>query len=145
MKEDFPEKGGNQCVACVKKWHADHYQKPHIKAQRAEQGKLFRINNKEKAQVYDLKSRLKTKYNLSLEEYAEMLERQGGGCAICGGKDPKRKGALRLFVDHCKVTGEVRGLLCHPHNIMLGQAEDKPEVLRSAALYLEKSRKKNVA
>lgn len=46
------------------------------------------------------------------EEYAAMLERQGGGCAICGAT-PKTR---RLHVDHDHRTGGVRGLLCHRCN-----------------------------
>lgn len=46
------------------------------------------------------------------EEYAAMLERQGGGCAICGAR-PKTR---RLHVDHDHATGKVRGLLCHRCN-----------------------------
>ncbi len=45
-------------------------------------------------------------------EYAAMLDRQGGGCAICG-TTPKTR---RLNVDHDHRTGAVRGLLCHRCN-----------------------------
>jgi Autographiviridae endonuclease VII len=46
------------------------------------------------------------------DEYALLLEVQGGGCAICGAK-PKTR---RLHVDHDHKTGKVRGLLCHRCN-----------------------------
>jgi hypothetical protein len=46
------------------------------------------------------------------EQYEAMLERQGGGCAICGAT-PKTR---RLHVDHEHRTGRVRGLLCHRCN-----------------------------
>ena len=46
------------------------------------------------------------------DEYARLLEAQGGGCAICGAK-PKTR---RLHVDHDHKTGKVRGLLCHRCN-----------------------------
>jgi hypothetical protein len=49
---------------------------------------------------------------VSDEDYAAMLEAQGGGCAICGAK-PKTR---RLHVDHDHATGKVRGLLCHRCN-----------------------------
>jgi hypothetical protein len=45
---------------------------------------------------------------ISEDEYAELLERQGGVCAICG-NPPKTR---RLSVDHNHRTGKVRGLLC---------------------------------
>ncbi len=49
---------------------------------------------------------------VSDDEYARLLEAQGGGCAICGAK-PKTR---RLHVDHDHKTGKVRGLLCHRCN-----------------------------
>src|SRR5690348_4757006 len=46
------------------------------------------------------------------EQYTAMLERQEGGCAICG-SPPKTR---RLHVDHDHRTRRVRGLLCHRCN-----------------------------
>ena len=46
------------------------------------------------------------------DDYARLLEAQGGGCAICGAT-PKTR---RLHVDHDHATGMVRGLLCHRCN-----------------------------
>ena len=74
-------------------------------------------------------------YGLTLEGYFDLLQKQRGGCAICGspgGPDDKR-----LHVDHCHETGGVRGLLCSPCNVTLGMFRDDPERLRAAADYLE--------
>jgi hypothetical protein len=65
------------------------------------------------------------------DEYARMLEAQGGGCAICGAK-PKTR---RLHVDHDHATGKVRGLLCHRCNRALPTWIDE-RWLYSAANYL---------
>jgi hypothetical protein len=46
------------------------------------------------------------------ELYFEMLERQGGHCALC----PATPKTRRLHVDHDHKTGAVRGLLCHRCN-----------------------------
>lgn len=48
---------------------------------------------------------LKHRYNLTVEQYDAMLEKQDGKCAVCG-----RSGTL--YVDHDHDTGVVRGLLC---------------------------------
>lgn len=56
----------------------------------------------------------------------------GDGCDVCG----SRTG--RMVIDHCHVTGIVRGLLCNPCNLVLGAVGDDPERLRSLALYLER-------
>jgi hypothetical protein len=65
------------------------------------------------------------------DEYARMLEAQGGGCAICGAR-PKTR---RLHVDHDHATGKVRGLLCHRCNRAL-PTWVTVEWLRKAAAYL---------
>ena len=69
---------------------------------------------------------------MSLRDYDLMLARQRGVCAVCG-EQPAR----RLCVDHCHVTGKVRGLLCSPCNLAIGQLKDSPARLRKAAAYVE--------
>lgn len=80
-------------------------------------------------------------YGISEEDYQRMVEAQGGLCAICNRPERmKFKGALkRLAVDHCHMTGDVRGLLCHACNCAIGKLGDAPDLLRAAANYLEKS------
>jgi Recombination endonuclease VII len=85
------------------------------------------------------KHRLRCNYGISLEEYDAMLARQGGVCAICKKKPAKGK---PLCVDHCHVTGEVRGLLCHKCNSVLAFGNDDPDILRAAIAYLQAAREK---
>lgn len=73
------------------------------------------------------------KYNLSLDEYNSTLKEQDGLCALCFGPPDDE----RLYVDHCHVTGRVRGLLCRRCNLTLGFARDDPELLRRMAIYVE--------
>jgi len=75
-------------------------------------------------------------YGITYEEYEQMVEDQGGGCAICG-KTESEEGR-RLPIDHCHTTGKVRGVLCAKCNQALGMFRDDPELLRNAAQYLEK-------
>jgi hypothetical protein len=62
----------------------------------------------------DRKYRLKKLYGLTVEQYDEMLKRQGGVCYICH-RRPKRNRKLAVDHDH-KHKGRpidaVRGLLC---------------------------------
>ena len=81
-------------------------------------------------------ARLKHKYGITGEQYAEMLEAQGGVCAICGRECQSRN---RLAVDHCHETGKVRGLLCAHCNRALGMLGDSVNVLTAAVRYLERS------
>lgn len=73
-------------------------------------------------------------YGLVLEDYFRLHDAQNGRCYICQ-KKPKA-GGPRLSVDHCHRTGEVRGLLCHPCNSMLGYFHENIEVFARAAEYL---------
>lgn len=71
-------------------------------------------------------------YGITLEQYWALYEAQGGKCAI---KNCRATGkAKRLAVDHNHETGEVRGLLCGPHNLMFGR--NNVEDLVSAINYL---------
>ncbi len=58
-------------------------------------------------------------YNLSQPEFEELLNKQLGLCALCDNL-LKQGGSTNLNVDHCHVTGKVRGLVCHKCNMMLG-------------------------
>lgn len=69
---------------------------------------------------------LKSKYNLTLDQYDEMTLNQGGMCAICD-----REGGLG--VDHDHKTGKVRQLLCRSCNTMLGGFKDSAGLATLAA------------
>lgn len=75
------------------------------------------------------------KYGLTEQCYTSMLDAQGGVCAICKSPPLRR----RLAIDHCHTTGKVRGLLCGPCNVSLGQFRDSPRILLEAAKYLMKN------
>ena len=80
-------------------------------------------------------------YGLTVEEYTTLVESQHGRCCICQvipQTDSKTRLESSLHVDHDHITGEVRGLLCRRCNQTLGRMEDKPELLRAAAAYLER-------
>jgi len=76
-------------------------------------------------------------YGLTSKKYDEILDLQGGGCAVCGSKNPKTPRQGRFCVDHNHETGEVRGLLCAPCNRGIGLLKDDPEILVSASNYLK--------
>ena len=78
-----------------------------------------------------------SKYKITEQRYFEILEKQIGLCAICGSDSPRRRGIKNFAIDHDHTTMEVRGLLCHPCNVMLGLAKDNIEVLEMAIKYLK--------
>ena len=76
-------------------------------------------------------------YGITEADYQQRLTEQDGRCGICGSKDPggtSRSG--RLFIDHDKETGRVRGLLCSPCNLGIGQFRHRGHLLRAAVAYL---------
>ena len=79
------------------------------------------------------KTHLQRTYGITQEQYDELLEFQGGVCAICGGER-----RYNLAVDHDHGTGRVRGLLCKRCNKrLLPAALDSPDLLLAAAAYLQ--------
>ena len=81
-------------------------------------------------------SLFKAKYGITLEEKELILVRQGGKCAICGIENAPT--AVGWHLDHCHTTKVVRGVLCQPCNVMLGNAKDDEAILMSAIEYLRK-------
>ena len=76
-------------------------------------------------------------YNLTEEQYREMLIAQNNLCAICGTDKPT--GKWKVFaVDHNHKTGEVRELLCNECNRGIGLLKDNAELLQKAADYILK-------
>ena len=86
-------------------------------------------------------SHLKRTYGITLIQYQEMLDAQGGVCKIC--KLLKiRKSATDLtplFVDHCHTTGKVRGLLCSQCNSGLGMFEENINYFVEAINYIKEN------
>ena len=82
---------------------------------------------------YDLKS----KYGITHEDYARMLEDQNGLCGICARTEILSH--KTLAVDHDHKTGRVRGLLCHMCNRSLGQFGDDLVGLMRVIAYLSTS------
>jgi len=76
------------------------------------------------------------RYGLSLADYRALQARQGNACAIC------RKVTRALCIDHCHVTGRVRGLLCRSCNSALGFYADDPRLLCAALAYLRAATKR---
>lgn len=81
---------------------------------------------------------LKTRYDLTPEAYAGLLQTQGGACAVC--RRAPTPGEDHLHVDHDHATGVVRGLLCFTCNVGLGNFEDNETWLETALAYLRACR-----
>lgn len=82
------------------------------------------------------RSKLKSIYGVSPDDYDQLLAEQYGGCAICGSRVGNKR-TLSLHVDHDHATGVVRGLLCGRCNTALGMLDDNPTKVRRLLDYLE--------
>lgn len=75
---------------------------------------------------------IRLKYGITKVQYHEMFVAQNKSCAIC----QRPRGERKLHVDHCHVTGKIRGLLCNRCNTMLGGARDEVHTLARGIQYL---------
>jgi Recombination endonuclease VII len=86
---------------------------------------------------------LSRKYGISVDEYKKMYKEQNGVCKLCGNPQVEnysrvliKTPGFELAVDHNHETGRIRGLLCTPCNLGLGQFKDSIELLEKAISYL---------
>jgi hypothetical protein len=112
----------NRCKTCERQISID-------------QNKRYRKANPERYKEYDLQKN----FGISLTEYNTLLAKQNGVCAICKRSEFRFRNGKResLGVDHSHITGRNRGLLCHTCNSAIGLLKDSPELLITAAQYLQ--------
>ena len=79
---------------------------------------------------------LQRTYGISENEYNAMILSQNNSCIICGKEFSSIWGADAPVVDHCHITGKVRGILCNECNRGLGYFHDNKEALMNAINYL---------
>ncbi len=100
---------------------------------RKDAAKVWLQDNTTKGRAARRKWKLRVKFGITPEIYAEMSNAQRGVCAICGnGPEPKQY----LDIDHCHKTGKVRGLLCNMCNRSIGSFSDSTKRISSMIRYL---------
>lgn len=115
--------------------------RPECKVCSAAKTKEYFEKNPECRHYHNLKARLKDK-GLTIEEFNQMVEDQGGGCAVCGQPEKASYKSMgdrqsRLSVDHDHKTGLVRGLLCSNCNTALGLLGEDVERMKKLMEYVE--------
>lgn len=108
-------------------WHQANREKAR------ERARAWYHRNTFKARTAQRQYRIR-KYGLSAEQFDSLLSAQGGVCAICRAECSV---SSRLSIDHNHLTGQVRGLLCRTCNSGLGFFRESPDLLRTAASYLQ--------
>lgn len=96
------------------------------------------VRNKDK----EKSTKLTKKFGISLDQYNLLLLQQNNSCGICKISilDYQLIRTNYFPVDHCHVTGKVRGLLCDACNRGIGLLKDSPEILQKAIDYLHNSK-----
>ncbi|MGO9681370.1 MAG: endonuclease VII domain-containing protein [Beijerinckiaceae bacterium] len=89
---------------------------------------------------YYRRMELKRKFGITLEEYQEMMDFQGGCCAICNQPETavRMNKVVALSVDHDHRTNRRRGLLCTACNIAIGALGDDYDRIIAAAAYVKR-------
>lgn len=136
------------CIECDKKRVKKYRQENREKFRESQ--KKWQAKNPAKVKQYAKTNyirniRVRQNYNLkklcgiTIDQYDETFERQGGVCAICGQPETMKNqyGVRRLSADHDHATGRFRGLLCNNCNRFVGFCDESVGVLKKTIQYLE--------
>lgn len=82
---------------------------------------------------YIRRRNIEKNYAISDETLQAAIIAQDGLCAIC---QRSCTAGRRLAIDHCHISGRVRGLLCSRCNTGLGLFRESPPLLLAAVAYL---------
>lgn len=92
------------------------------------------------------------KYGITLEEFNQIFDKQGGKCAnpACSIKlfrhaEENIKRSFIAHVDHRHKPHQVRGLLCGYCNSAIGNARENPEILEGLVIYMKEWQEKLTA
>lgn len=117
------------CTERNMKWRKEHPEKFNAIA------KSWKERNPEKHKSNNRNSTLKRNYGIDSATYDGMFLSQTGCCKIC--KIAQSELTKALAVDHCHLTGKVRGLLCSDCNTAIGLLKDDPKLTNAATEYLK--------
>ena len=119
------------CKACKGKSQRKYRSKPEVRERLKQESKEWRETPRGKR--ISKSKELSSKFGITLDDYAEMLESQNNGCAVCGGQSIHGR---MLSVDHCHETGKIRGLLCLKCNTALGYLNDSEPLVVNLLGYI---------
>lgn len=148
----YREKHRERYLEYKKKYHQENRDKE------IEYLKKYRLEHKDEILEYQQRNKLhggtlawnrrywlvlRSVYHLSKEEWIKMWKKQKRGkCNICGvqtklvGKGRRSNGKTSC-IDHCHKSGQIRAIICHNCNVMIGRAKDDSQILKNAAKYLD--------
>jgi hypothetical protein len=133
-----------ECKACTaarrRRWYEANREREIARVKAWQQANAERHNENQRrrrerpeVKAKEREGHLRRKFNLTQEEYEQLLNGQSGGCAVCA-REPKP--GKSLHVDHDHETGEVHGLLCFSCNAALGHLGEDRERITALSIYL---------
>lgn len=140
---DWYQKNREKCVQKTLSWAQANPEKRKLQSQRyavkhkdrcAAATRAWYQENKAKSLEDAWGRNLKRFYGITAADYAKMLKKQKGNCAICQNLLTLK----RPPVDHCHKTGKVRAILCNSCNWGLGHFKDDLTTMKRAMAYLRK-------
>lgn len=146
-----------RCIVCKKIKDKEYYDNgagDRIKQKRQDNLLLFREKERKWRQSCPDRNKGKilqrywpnSTWREALAKFNKLIVEQNNLCAICNKPETclSKKGSYKLIrdlcVDHDHLTGKVRGLLCDACNSLIAKAKDNPEICKSAAVYLERTK-----
>jgi hypothetical protein len=123
MAKDWYERNKEKATAKVREW----------REQNADAVKQYRSDNRQK----HYRQELVRKYGVDPTWFDEQLQQQDNACVCCKRQFKWIDKQTTPHVDHCHTTKKVRGILCNRCNTVLGLCEDKKELFKNLAGYLE--------
>ncbi len=133
-QSEWRAKNVNGIKSYQKQWKAKNVES--VKAYQAEYHSEYR--QRDEVQHAYWERNLKRNYRMTPDRFNALWHQQEGKCLICTvDMLPRGRKNRSVAVDHNHATGEIRGLLCRCCNRAIGLLQDSPEILRSAADYLQ--------
>ena len=125
------------CKECDKRKRKIYYRKN--KNRQDKSSKKWYFKNKQKADRKSKDWSLRRDFDITIEDYENILKNQNNKCALCEKSETiKRNGKiLSLAVDHDHRTGKIRGLLCFHCNTAIGKFKDDIGLLLKTISYLQ--------
>lgn len=136
-KEKYPDKLREKSRVSRQKWRVKYPDKDKDHQEKSKKRKRETYQTPE-GWLKVRAAHLKRSFGMTLDDYQEIHDRQGGRCAICGREESARyRGRVKLLaVDHCHRTNKIRGLLCQSCNVIIGTSGDDPLLLLQAIGYI---------
>jgi Recombination endonuclease VII len=129
---EAPEFGTKELSPATAWWRANRVMLNAKARERYANDAAYREKERARRRKYE-RVRICRRYGLSVEDFEAMVTAQHGACGIC-----QRPFRSTPCIDHCPLTGWVRGLLCSPCNRGLGHYAHNPAFLAQASVYMQR-------